>query len=83
MFCFSSEQPSNYYHNSHRQSLDGGHPFDDDVPLFQLSLEDDLLDNANLRRALVPFERLKIMDEVGKGIAHNGGDAGDITRARS
>lgn len=64
--CFSSEQqslPSNYYH---RPSLDGDHPYDN-VMLFQLSLEDDLMENVNLRNALVPFEQLKIMEEIGKG----------------
>ena len=58
---FSSDQPSNYYH---RASQDGGQP--EDAVLFQLSVN-DLMDNQYLRKALVPFNQLKIMEEIGFG----------------
>lgn len=68
MSLSSSEQPSNYYLSSHRPSQDVGHAYDDNALLFQLSLEDGLMENTNLQKALVPFEQLVIEEEIGKGI---------------
>jgi len=60
---------SNTYQSSHRPSFqDDMHEYDD-VPLFQMLEEDiDILQNPNVREALVPWEKLQVQEEIGQGL---------------
>ena len=46
-------------------------PYDDSA-LFQLSMDDAcLLDSPNVKKALVPFDQLKIEEEIGQGMLNS------------
>ena len=60
----SSETPSsNLYHFS---GFNGFPSHEYDAPLFQLSRE-DVMDNAILKNAVLPFEWLYVEEEIGHG----------------
>ena len=50
---------SNHYHQKCHQY--------EEVALFQLTLE-DVVENSNLKDAILPFNLLEILEEIGQGL---------------